>query len=173
MISSNNLPTKNYFYIHIQKTNSLGEMTESILKNYTIFSLLFLISFSIPTAFAQTVDQDPGPPPLPEPEPEPDPINLPEPEPVPDPFPGESDAEKIQRLTEENKQLREQNSNLQGQVTELQKQNKDLKQEVNTLSVAIEKLREITMEQIRVILDLVAQIKETILVTTQDKMKNL
>ena len=67
------------------------------------FSVIILALISVNPAFSQ----EPGPPKIPEPSPEPEPIKLPEPDPIREPFPEESDAEKIQRLTEENEQLKE------------------------------------------------------------------
>ena len=92
--------------------------------------------------------QEPGPPKIPEPSPEPQPIPIPEPEPIREPFPEESDTEKIQRLSKENTQLREENLQLKIQVTELNK--------------IIENLQAITLEQIKVIMQLVQQLQEAI-----------
>ncbi|MBA4451578.1 MAG: hypothetical protein H2B05_03965 [Nitrosopumilaceae archaeon] len=92
--------------------------------------------------------QEPGPPKIPEPSPEPQPIPIPEPEPIREPFPEESDTEKIQRLTKENAQLKEENLQLKIQVTELNK--------------IIENLQAITLEQIKVIMQLVQQLQEAI-----------
>ena len=64
------------------------------------------------------------------------------------PFPEESDTEKIQRLTKENTQLKEENLRLQIQVNELNK--------------IIENLQAITLEQIKVIMQLVQQLQEAI-----------
>lgn len=115
-----------------------------------IFSLFF-----IQPIFAQ----EPEPPQIPEPSPEPKPIKIPEPEPIRQPFPEESDAEKIQKLTEENAQLRETNFNLQIQITELNK--------------TIENLQAITLEQIKVIMELVNQLQETIFEKTFSSIINL
>jgi len=104
-----------------------------------IFSLFFM-----PPVFSQ----EPEPPKIPEPSPEPKPIKIPDPEPIREPFPEESDTAKIQRLTEENEKLREINFNLQVQIAEL--------------NDIIEKLHAITMEQIKVILALVDQLRETV-----------
>jgi hypothetical protein len=114
-------------------------------KNLT-FGLTIII-FSL--FFIQPVfSQEPEPPRIPEPSPEPKPIKIPEPEPIREPFPEESDTAKIQRLTEENTKLREENFNLQVQITELN----------NT----IENLYAITMEQIKVIMELVNQLREAV-----------
>jgi hypothetical protein len=114
-------------------------------KNLT-FGLTIII-FSL--FFIQPVfSQEPEPPRIPEPSPEPKPIKIPEPEPIREPFPEESDTAKIQRLTEENTKLREENFNLQVQIIELN----------NT----IENLYAITMEQIKVIMELVNQLREAV-----------
>jgi len=116
------------------------------LKKNLIFGLTIIIFslFFIQPGFSQ----EPGPPKFPEPSPGPTPIKIPEPEPIREPFPEESDAEKIQKLTEENAQLKEKNFNLQVQIAELNK--------------IIENLQAITLEQIKVIMSLVNQLKETI-----------
>ena len=108
------------------------------------FSVIILTLISVNPAFSQ----EPGPPKIPEPSPEPEPIKLPEPDPIREPFPEESDAEKIQRLTEENEQLKEENLRLKIQV--------------NELNEIIEKLQAITLEQIKVIMQLVEQLKEAV-----------
>ena len=131
-------------------------------KEILIGTIVFISLFIIPNVFAQEVKQEPEPPQIPEPTPEPEPIKLPEPEPVPEPFPEETESEKIQRLTEENNKLKQQNSNLQNEITKLQQQKSKLDEEINSLKVRIEKLHEITMEQIRVIMDLVNRLKEVI-----------
>ena len=111
-----------------------------------IFGLTIVI-FSL--FFVQPVfSQEPGPPKIPEPSPEPKPIKIPEPEPIREPFPQESDTEKIQRLTAENTKLKEENLNLKVQNVELNK--------------IIENLQAVTLEQIKVILELVNQLRETI-----------
>lgn len=127
------------------------------------FFILLIFPVIIQLSFAQESKQEPSPPELPEPKPEPEPINLPKPEPIPDPFPGETDMEKIDRLSKENKKLKEENSKLTKQISELKNQNKKLQEMINGLNNSIEKLREITMEQIRVILDLVNKTKEIII----------
>jgi len=116
------------------------------LKKNLIFGLTIIIFslFFIQPGFSQ----EPEPPKFPEPSPGPTPIKIPEPEPIREPFPEESDAEKIQKLTEENAQLKEKNFNLQVQVAELNK--------------IIENLQAITLEQIKVIMSLVNQLEETI-----------
>ena len=122
-----------------------------------LFGLVIII-FSL--FFIQPVfSQEPGPPTIPEPSPEPKPIKIPDPEPIREPFPEESDTAKIQRLTEENSNLREQNFNLQVQIAEL-----------NNI---IEKLQEITLEQIKVIMTLVDQLRETVFENSFSSAKNL
>jgi len=108
---------------------------------------LTIIIFSI--FFIQPVfSQEPEPPRIPEPSPGPKPIKIPDPEPIREPFPEESDTAKIQRLTEENIKLRDENFILQVQITELNK--------------IIENLQAITMEQIKVIMELVTQLREAV-----------
>ena len=115
-------------------------------KNYKIIYLFFIV-FSL-VLVNPAYSQEPGPPKIPEPSPEPQPIPIPEPEPIREPFPEESDTEKIQRLTKENTQLKEENLRLQIQVTELNK--------------IVENLQAITLEQIKVIMQLVQQLQEAI-----------
>jgi len=91
---------------------------------------------------------EPVPPGVPQPEPEPQPIPKPQPRPIQQPFPEESDAEKIQKLTQENEALKSQNSELRGI-------NDELRQEITYL-------KQIMAEQIRVILQLLDQIKQTV-----------
>ena len=126
--------------------------------NKNIFFGLTIIVFSL--FFIQPVfSQEPEPPRIPEPSPEPKPIKIPEPEPIREPFPEESDTAKIQRLTEENERLREDNFNLQVQITELNK--------------TIENLHAITMEQIKVILALLDQLREAVFVKPFSSINNL
>ncbi len=124
-------------------------------------NLLFGLSIIIFSLFLiqPVFSQEPEPPKIPEPSPEPKPIQIPEPEPIREPFPEESDTEKIQRLTKENSKLKEENFNLRVQITEL-----------NNI---IEKLQEITMEQIKVILALVDQLRETVFEKPFSSEKNL
>lgn len=108
---------------------------------------LTIIIFSI-FLIQPVFSQEPEPPRIPEPSPEPKPIKIPDPEPIREPFPEESDTAKIQRLTEENIKLRDENFILQVQITELNK--------------IIENLQAITMEQIKVIMELVTQLREAV-----------
>ena len=122
-----------------------------------IFGLTIII-FSL--FFIQPVfSQEPGPPKIPEPSPGPTPIKIPEPEPIREPFPEESDSEKIQKLTEANAQLREENFNLKVQIAELNK--------------IIENLQAITLEQIKVIMELVNQLQETLFENLFSSVTNL
>ena len=112
------------------------------LKIIFVFAIVSLGLFSINSAFSQ----EPEPPRIPEPSPEPKPIKLPEPDPIREPFPEESDTEKIKRLTDENDQLKEENLILQIKI--------------NELNETVEQLQAITREQIKVILQLVEQLRE-------------
>ena len=116
-------------------------MNKNLLFGLTIiiFSLFFI---------EPVFSQEPEPPRIPEPSPEPKPIKIPDPEPIREPFPEESDTAKIQRLTEENTKLREENFILQVRIVELNK--------------IIENLHAITMEQIKVIMELVNQLREAV-----------
>ncbi|MDH3610720.1 MAG: hypothetical protein OEM79_03045 [Nitrosopumilus sp.] len=127
------------------------------MKKNLFFGLTIIIFslFSIQPGFSQ----EPEPPKIPEPSPEPKPIKIPEPEPIREPFPEESDTEKIQKLTKENEQLREENFNLRVQITELNK--------------IIENLQAITLEQIKVIMNLVNQLQETVFEKSFPSMVNL
>ena len=119
---------------------------KSTMNNKVIY-LFFIVVFSL-ILVNPAYSQEPGPPKIPEPSPEPKPIPIPEPEPIREPFPEESDTEKIQRLTKENTQLKDENLRLQIQVNELNK--------------IIENLQAITLEQIKVIMQLVQQLQEAI-----------
>ena len=66
------------------------------------FVVMLLLVSSLQFTLAFETEQEPRPPEIPEPSPEPAPIQLPEPDPVPEPFPGDTESEKIQRLTAEN-----------------------------------------------------------------------
>ena len=136
---------ENSNHIHIQKNISIN--WDDIKLNKKLIFGLTIIIFSL--FFIQPVfSQEPQPPRIPEPSPEPKPIKIPDPEPIREPFPEESDTAKIQRLTEENIKLREENFVLQVQITELNK--------------IIENLHAITMEQIKVIMELVTQLREAV-----------
>ena len=115
--------------------------------NNKIIYLFLIVVYSL-VLVNPAYSQEPGPPKIPGPSPEPQPIPIPEPEPIREPFPEESDTEKIQRLTKENTQLKEENLRLQIQVNELNK--------------IVENLQAITLEQIKVIMQLVQQLQEAI-----------
>ena len=115
--------------------------------NNKIIYLLLIVVYSL-VLVNPAYSQEPGPPKIPGPSPEPQPIPIPEPEPIREPFPEESDTEKIQRLTKENTQLKEENLRLQIQVNELNK--------------IVENLQAITLEEIKVIMQLVQQLQEAI-----------
>lgn len=134
------------------------------MKSVIIFSVMALMLFASisQTSFATEIQEEPGPPQIPEPEPEPDPIRKSDPEPVPDPFPGETESEKIQRLTAENNNLKQQITNLQGEISTLKSDKLQLQAQISELNASIESLKEITMEQIRVIMDLANKLKDVL-----------
>ena len=112
--------------------------------------------------FAFETEQEPEPPQIPEPTPEPEPIRTPDPVPVPDPFPGETESEKIQRLTKENNELKQQNINLEVEISTLKNEKSILQAEILELNDTIQNLKELTMEQVRVIMDLANRIKDVL-----------
>ena len=123
------------------------------MKPTKLFGIIFclvgiIFSANLIPSFALEPDQEPEPPQIPEPAPEPEPIPISKPPPPPEPFPGETTSEKIERLTLENEKLKQENKNLQSEISELNKK--------------IQSLKDITMEQIRVILDLTNKLKEII-----------
>ena len=122
-----------------------------------LFSILFT-SFS-GMAFAQV---DPVPPPTPQPIPEPEPIPKKEPKPIEEPFPGLTDEEKIAKLTEENKKLKAEKAQLQEKVKNLEIEKGFLENQIEELQKNLNNLNAIALEQIKVIMDLVAQLKETV-----------
>jgi len=126
---------------------------------FTIIVILASVSF-LQIILANEIEQEPGPPQIPEPIPSPEPIKIPDPAPAPDPFPKESDSEKIKRLTEENDKLKQQNSNLQNQISTIKNEKLRLQAEISELNDSIQSLKEITLEQIRVIMELANQLKE-------------
>jgi predicted RNase H-like nuclease (RuvC/YqgF family) len=85
---------------------------------------------------------------------------MPEPTPTPAPFPVESESEKIKRLTEENDKLKQENINLQVEISTLKNENLRLQEEISGLNYTIRGLKEVTMEQIRVIMDLANRLKD-------------
>ena len=134
------------------------------MKTGLIFGMIaILVSMSlIQFSLAFETEQEPEPPQIPEPSPAPEPIKMPDPSPVPDPFPEETDSEKVKRLTEENNNLKQQNSNLQSQISSLKNEKLRLQAEISELNDYIQNLKEITLEQVRVIMDLANQLKEII-----------
>ena len=122
---------------------------------FGMIALLAFVSFT-QTTFAIETEQEPRPPQIPEPSPVPEPIRM------PDPFPEESDSEKIKRLTEENDNLKQQNKNLQNQIFSLNNEKSKLQAEILELNDSIQNLKEITLEQVRVIMDLANQLKKII-----------
>ena len=58
--------------------------------------------------------------------------------------------------------LKQQNKNLQNQISSLNNEKSRLQAEISELNNSIQSLKEITLEQIRVILDLANQLKEII-----------
>ncbi len=134
------------------------------MKSVLVYGMIILfasVSFLQITLAIET-EQEPEPPQIPEPSPAPEPIRMPDPSPAPDPFPEESDFEKVKRLTQENDKLKQENSNLQSQISALKNDKLRLQAEISELNDSIESLKEITLEQIRVIMNLVNQLKETI-----------
>lgn len=132
------------------------------MKTSLIFGMIALLASVgfLQTTFA--IETEPGPPQIPQPTPVPEPIRMPNPPPAPDPFPGESDSDKVKRLTEENDNLKQQNNNLQSQISSLKNEKSRLQTEISELSNSIRNLKEITLEQIRVILELANQLKDTV-----------
>ncbi len=134
------------------------------MKSSLIFGLtvMLLLVSSLQFTLAFETEQEPKPPGIPEPSPEPAPIQLPKSDPVPEPFPEDTDLEKIQRLTEENDKLKQQNTNLQGQILTIKNENSRLQAEILELNDSIANLKEIAMEQIQVIMDLVNRLKDVL-----------
>jgi cell division protein FtsB len=127
--------------------------------------LLFLILFTSILAnqsFAQQEDQIPGPPSIPQPTPEPEPIPQPEPEPIKEPFPGLTDEEKFEQLTEENKKLKAEKAQLGSQIDELKIDKGFLQNQINELNKKLNDLNAVVLEQIKVIMSLVTQLKDTV-----------
>ncbi|MGH1568343.1 MAG: hypothetical protein ACRBBZ_04000 [Nitrosopumilus sp.] len=134
------------------------------MKSVLVYGMIILfasVSFLQITLAIET-KPEPEPPQIPEPSPAPEPIRMPDPSPAPDPFPEESDFEKVKRLTQENDKLTQENFNLQSQISALKNDKLRLQAEISELNDSIESLKEITLEQIRVIMNLVNQLKETI-----------
>lgn len=129
---------------------------------FGMIALLAFVSFS-QTTFAIETDQEPWPPQMPEPSPTPEPIRMPDPSPSPNPFPKISDSEKrIKQLTEQNNNLQQQNKNLQNQISSLNNEKSKLQAKIFELNDSIQNLKEITLEQIKVIMNLANQFKEIV-----------
>ena len=135
------------------------------LYTFLLFSILFSGSFT--TAFAQ----DPIPPPVPQPTPEPEPIPRKEPKPIEEPFPGLTDAEKLEKLTEENNKLKAEKAQLQSQVNDLKIEKGFLQSQIEELNKKLNNINAVALEQIKVIMDLVAQLKETVFETVFSPFK--
>jgi len=126
-----------------------------------LFSILFT-SILANQSFAQEEDQVPGPPPIPQPIPEPEPIPQPEPEPIKEPFPGLTDEEKLEQLTEENKKLKAEKAQLGSQIDDLKIDKSFLQSQIEELNKKLNNLNAVVLEQIKVIMSLVVQLKDTV-----------
>ncbi len=126
-----------------------------------LFSILFTRILSN-QVFAQQEDQVPTPPPVPQPIPEPEPIPQPEPDPIEEPFPGLTDEEKLEKLTEENKKLKAEKAKLESQVDELKIEKGFLENQIAEMQIQLENLNAVVLEQIKVIMQLYVQIKEMV-----------
>ena len=126
-----------------------------------LFSILFT-SVLVNQTFAQQEDQVPTPPPIPQPIPEPEPIPQPQPEPIKEPFPGLSDEEKLEQLTEENKKLKAEKAKLGSQIDELKIDKSFLQNQISELNKKLNNLNAVVLEQIKVIMSLVTQLKDTV-----------
>ena len=126
-----------------------------------LFSILFT-SVLVNQSFAQQEDQIPTPPPIPQPIPEPEPIPQPEPEPIREPFPGLTDEEKLEQLTEENKKLKAENTKLESQIDDLKIDKSFLQNQIDELNKTLNNLHAVVLEQIKVIMSLVIQLKDTV-----------
>lgn len=126
-----------------------------------LFSILFT-SVLANQSFAQQEDQIPAPPPIPQPIPEPEPIPQPEPEPIREPFPGLTDEEKLEQLTEENKKLKAENTKLESQIDDLKIDKSFLQNQIDELNKKLNNLNAVVLEQIKVIMSLVIQLKDTV-----------
>ncbi len=126
-----------------------------------LFSILFTGVFANQT-FAQETEQLPAPPPIPQPIPEPEPIPQPEPEPIEEPFPGLTDEEKLEQLTEENKKLKAEKAKQGLQIEELKIDKSFLQSQIEELNKKLNDLNAVVLEQIKVIMSLVVQLKDTV-----------
>ncbi len=131
------------------------------MKAILLAALIFLIPLSSIISFDQ-INAQIDPPSIPDPEPEPIPIPKKKPEPIQEPFPSLTDEERLEKLTKENEELKSENSKLGSQVTNLEIQKNFLQTKVDDLTKKLEDLNAVVLEQIKVIMDLVTQLKETI-----------
>ena len=95
-------------------------------------------------------------------QPEPEPIPQPEPEPIREPFPGLTDEEKLEQLTEENKKLKAENTKLESQIDDLKIDKSFLQNQIDELNKKLNDLNAVVLEQIKVIMSLVIQLKDTV-----------
>jgi len=130
----------------------------------TLFTLLlFSILFTSVLANQTFALEDQVPiPPVPQPIPEPEPIPQPKPKPIEEPFPGLTEEEKLEQLTEENKKLKAEKAQLESQVNELKIEKGFLQNQINALHKQLNDINAVALEQIKVIMDLVTQLKETV-----------
>ncbi len=126
-----------------------------------LFSVLFTGVFANQT-FAQEKEQVPVPPRIPQPIPEPEPIPQPKPEPIKEPFPGLTDEEKLEQLIEENKKLKAEKAQLELQNDKLKIDKSFLQNQIGELNKKLNDLNAVVLEQIKVIMTLVTQLKETL-----------
>ncbi len=131
------------------------------LLSLLLFSILFT-SVLANQSFAQQENQIPTPPPIPQPTPEPEPIPQPKPKPIEEPFPGLTDEEKLEQLTEENKKLKAENAKLESQIDELKIDKGFLQHQIDELNKKLNNLNAVVLEQIKVIMSLVVQLKDTV-----------
>lgn len=125
------------------------------MKTIVLLLSIFLIPFSS-FSYVEKIDaQEPSPPPIPQPEPEPEPIPRKEPKPIEEPFPGLTDAEKLEKLMQENEELK-------SEIDTLTIQKNFLQSKVDEVTKKLEDLQAVALEQIKVIMSLVAQLKNTI-----------
>ena len=125
---------------------------------FLIFGLFILFPIIVPIT-AQQPNQIPSPPPIPQPEPEPEPIPKKEPKPIEEPFPGLTDEEKFEKLTEENKKIKSENAELKSDVENLKIQKGFLQNQISVLTKFLFDLNAVAMEQVKVIMGLVAKLK--------------
>ncbi len=125
--------------------------------------LLFSILFTSVLANQTFALEDQVPiPPVPQPIPEPEPIPQPKPKPIEEPFPGLTEEEKLEQLTEENKKLKAEKAQLESKVNELKIEKGFLQNQIDALHKQLNDLNAVALEQIKVIMDLVLQLKETV-----------